>query len=114
MKGNTNVFGGNQHKLPDQERQLQIYFSAQYFSLKCGSMMARFSFPILKTDVKCFGEDCYLLTFGIASVLISIAVLILLAGSSFYTHVESNGNMLVKVFGCIKVMKIISIIFYLN
>jgi solute carrier family 15 oligopeptide transporter 1 len=104
IKGNTNVFGGNQHKLPEQERQLQIYFSSQYFALKCGSMLARFTFPILREDVKCFGsDDCYSLTFGIPMVIMLLALVAFLCGSSFYTHVPTNGNVLIKLFLCIKV-----------
>lgn len=104
IKANTNVFGGNQHKLPEQERQLRIFFSSQYFALKCGSTLARFSFPMLKEDVQCFGnDDCYALTFGIASCSICVAVLVFLSGSSHYFHVPSHGNMILKVFNCIKV-----------
>lgn len=104
IKGNTNVFGGNQHKLPEEARQLQIYFSAQYFALKCGSFLARFTYPIMKEDVKCFGEnDCYLLAFGVAAFFVGLAVTVLIFGNSHYIHVQSSGNMLVKVFSCIKV-----------
>jgi solute carrier family 15 oligopeptide transporter 1 len=104
IKGNTNVFGGNQHKLPEEARQLQIYFSAQYFALKCGSFLARFTYPIMKDDVKCFGgNDCYLLAFGVATIFVGLAVITLISGSSHYIHVQSNGNMLLKVFNCIKV-----------
>lgn len=104
IKSNTNVFGGNQHKLPEQEHQLQIYFSAQYFALKCGSLLARFSFPMIKDDVRCFGnDDCYALTFGLGFISLLIATSVLLCGNSFYIHLPSNGNMLVKVINCIKV-----------
>lgn len=104
IKGNTNVFGGNQHKLPDEARQLQIYFSAQYFALKCGSFLARFTYPIMKEDVKCFGnDDCYALAYGVATIFVLLAVLALISGKSYYIHVQSNGNMLLKVFNCIKV-----------
>lgn len=103
IKGNTNVFGANQHKMPEQERQLQIYFSSQYFALKCGSLLARFSFPMIKEDVKCFGsDDCYALTFGIAATFVLLALIVLTFGNSHYRHVPSHGNMLLKVANCIK------------
>lgn len=103
IKGNTNVFGANQHKMPEQERQLQIYFSSQYFALKCGSLLARFSFPMIKEDVKCFdSDDCYALTFGIAASFIFLALIVFVCGYSYYRHVPSHGNMILKVANCIK------------
>ncbi|CAG9803481.1 unnamed protein product [Chironomus riparius] len=103
IKGNTNVFGGNQHKLPEEERQLQTFFSSQYFALKCGSLLARFTMPILREDVKCLGKnDCYTLTFGVPAIMLFCALLVLLMGSRYYLHVPSNGNVFLKVLKCIK------------
>lgn len=106
IKGNTNVFGGNQHKLPEEERQLQVFFSVQYFALKCGSLLARFTMPIIRADVKCFGrDDCYSLTFAVPVVFLLSALFVLLIGHTKYIHVESNGNVLLKVMRCMKVKR---------
>lgn len=105
IKANTNVFGGNQHKLPEEAHQLQVYFSTQYFAVKCASLLARFTFPIFSEDVKCFGEnDCYMLAFLVASAFVGLAITALVCGHTQYIHVSSNGNMMLKLFNCIKVI----------
>lgn len=104
LKNNLNAFGGGQHKLPEQKKQLERYFSVQYFGVKCGSFLARIFFPMLREDVKCFGkDDCYSLTFGIPTVIMMISLIIFLCGRNEYVKIEPNGNMVVKVVKCIKV-----------
>lgn len=103
LKNNLNAFGGGQHVLPEQKRQLETYFSVQYFGVKCGSFLARLIFPIIRADVKCFGnDDCYLLTFGIPAVIMAFATFIFLLGTSKYKILKPNGNMIVKVIQCMK------------
>lgn len=98
------AFGGNQYKLPEQADQLQRYFSLQIFFIKLGSFTARFTNPILKEDVKCFGmNDCYPLAFGTGAIAMAIGFLVFLSGKSFYTHKPPAGNMLVRVSECVMV-----------
>lgn len=103
LKNNLNAFGGGQHKLPEQKRQLETYFSVQYFGVKCGSLLARLIFPMIRADVKCFGnEDCYSISFGVPAVIMLFATIIFLIGTPKYKILKPNGNMIVKVSQCIK------------
>ena len=102
IKSNQNVFGGNQFKLPEDEAQINSYFSLQYFFSKCGTLLGQIVIPILRHDVQCFGmKDCYPLAFGLPAIVMLVAFFILLCGNSFYTHVPPNENMFVKVCRCI-------------
>lgn len=60
--------------------------------------------PILKEDVKCFGQDdCYPLAFGGAAIGVLLSFIVFMCGSSFYTRKPPGGNMLVKVSKCVMV-----------
>lgn len=104
IKSNLNTFGGNQFKLPDQSAQLSSFFSIQYFAVKCGSTVARLTFPIIREDVKCFGmNDCYPLAFLLPAVAMLVATFVLIWGRKSYAEEAPNGNMFIKSFGCILV-----------
>lgn len=103
-RANITAFGGNQYKLPEQSKQLALYFSLQIFAIKLGSMTGRLMNPILKEDVKCFGQnDCYPLAFGAGFIGMSLALILFLSGYSFYIRKPPGGNMLVKVSKCVMV-----------
>jgi len=96
------AFGGDQFKLPEQERQLQTFFSVFYFSINAGSLISTFITPIFRQDIQCFGDDtCYSLAFGVPAVLMLIATGILVMGKSQYIHKPPQGSVLTKVFGSI-------------
>lgn len=104
IRTNLNVFGANQYKLPEQASQLTFYFTLQYLALKSGSVLGRLTLPMLRKEVQCFGSDgCYPLAFGAAGTAIFIGAIFFAIGSSSYVKKPPSGNMLVKVFGCIKV-----------
>ena len=42
------AFGGDQFKLPEQQRQLQTFFSIFYFSINAGSLISTFITPIFR------------------------------------------------------------------
>ena len=112
LKNNLNAFGGAQHKLPEQKKQLERYFSVQYFGVKCGSFLSRILFPIVREDIKCFGKnDCYSMTFGIPMTIMVISTVIFLIGSSSYIKNKPNGNMLVMVVKCVKVGRVELVLF---
>lgn len=75
IKPCVSAFGGDQFKLPEQERYLGYFFSLFYFSINAGSLISTFLTPILRADVKCFGEnDCYSLAFGVPGMLMITSI----------------------------------------
>lgn len=104
IRVNLSIFGANQYKLPAQAAQLSVYFTLQYFVLKCGSIIGRLATPILRQDVKCFGmNDCYSLSFGVTALAMFVGLLILVCGNSSFVKKPPSGNMLIKVFKCFQV-----------
>jgi len=96
------AFGGDQFQLPQQERQLQSFFSVFYFSINAGALISTFLTPILRQDVHCFGETtCYSLAFGIPAILMFVATLIIILGKPLYRINPPQGNILTKVVGSI-------------
>jgi len=96
------AFGGDQFKIPEQERQLQTFFSVFYFSINAGSLLSTFITPIIREDVQCFGDDtCYSLAFGIPALLMFIATVIIIIGKPMYTMKPPQGNIIPTVFGSI-------------
>lgn len=68
------AFGGDQFTLPQQEDQLQKFFSIFYFAINSGSFVSTFLTPLLR-EVKCFDEDsCYSLAFGVPAMLMILAI----------------------------------------
>ncbi|KAG1683561.1 Solute carrier family 15 member 1 [Nymphon striatum] len=69
IKPCVSTFGGDQFE-PNQVSQLEKFFSVFYFAINAGSLISMFITPILRADVKCFGEDsCFPLAFGVPAVL---------------------------------------------
>jgi len=96
------AFGGDQFKMPEQERQLQTFFSVFYFAINAGSLISTFMTPAIREDVKCFGDDtCYSLAFGIPAILMAVATVIIIVGKPLYVMKPPQGNILPKVFGTI-------------
>lgn len=75
IKPCVSAFGGDQFVRPQQDRQLEAFFSVFYFSINAGSLISTFITPILREDVYCFGKDsCYPLAFGVPAILMIVAV----------------------------------------
>lgn len=75
IKPCVSSFGGDQFVLPQQSLQLQQFFSFFYFSINSGSMISTFLTPVLRNDVKCFGENnCFSLAFGVPAILMIVSV----------------------------------------
>ncbi|KAK6629287.1 hypothetical protein RUM43_003104 [Polyplax serrata] len=101
IKPCVSAFGGDQFVLPEQEDQLQKFFSIFYFAINSGSFISTFLTPILR-EIPCFGNDnCYSLAFGVPAVLILLAIVIYFGGKKFYTIKKPEGNVVVKVAKCI-------------
>ena len=52
------AFGGDQFVRPQQERQLEQFFSVFYFSTNAGCLISTFLTPYLPENVHCFGVEC--------------------------------------------------------
>ncbi|XP_032527028.2 peptide transporter family 1 [Danaus plexippus] len=102
IKPCVSAFGGDQFKLPEQERYLGYFFSLFYFAINAGSLISTFLTPILRADVHCFGEnDCYSLAFGVPGVLMIVSIIFFVAGKRLYVTKTPTGNVLAKVSKCI-------------
>lgn len=102
LRGNITAFGGNQYKLPEEQKSLQLFFSYQIMFIKAGALVSRIFSPVMRQDVKCFGaDDCYPFAFGFTSVMMLLAFLTIFAGRTFYTHREVKDNVFKKICGCV-------------
>ena len=69
------AFGGDQFVRPQQDTQLEKFYSIVCFTASAGSLISIFVTPILREDVKCFGSDsCYPLAFGVPALLMVFSV----------------------------------------
>ncbi|XP_070506675.1 peptide transporter family 1-like isoform X2 [Chironomus tepperi] len=102
LRGNLSAFGGNQFKLPEDSKNLQLFFSVQFMFFNGGALLSRIFSPILRQDVKCFGsDDCYPVAFGMTLVTMSLGFLTIYAGKRHYVHRPVTDNVFMKVCGCV-------------
>ncbi|XP_024862753.1 solute carrier family 15 member 2 [Kryptolebias marmoratus] len=94
------AFGGDQF---DEEhlKERQKFFSIFYMSINAGSLLSTLITPILRGGVKCFGEDCYALAFGVPAALMMVALVVFIAGSGMYKRNPPQGNILLQVGNCV-------------
>ncbi len=75
IKPCVSAFGGDQFVRPQQERQLEQFFSVFYFSINAGSLISTYVTPYLREKVHCFGdESCFPLAFGVPAILMIVAL----------------------------------------
>ena len=92
------AFGGDQFELPDQERQLQRYFSVLHFIINAAALIGMFMSPVLREDVYCFGdESCFSLAFGVSGLLTAFSLVMLVVGKGSYKMVPPQGSSFVKL-----------------
>ncbi|XP_039286063.1 peptide transporter family 1 [Nilaparvata lugens] len=102
IKPCVSSFGGDQFMVPQQEMQLQQFFSIFYFSINVGSMFGTLISPILRQDVHCLGEEsCFPLAFALPAFLMVVAIVIFVLGKRFYLIRKPGGNVLIRMCGCI-------------
>ncbi|RNA30350.1 solute carrier family 15 member 2-like [Brachionus plicatilis] len=97
IKPCVSAFGGNQFK-PSQTRYLENFFSVFYLSINVGSTLATILTPIFRSDVKCFGNDCYPLAFGVPALFMLVAIFLFLLGTPFYVRskVQKGKNIILQ------------------
>ncbi|KAL3055939.1 hypothetical protein OYC64_018610 [Pagothenia borchgrevinki] len=94
------AFGGDQF---DEEHgsERQKFFSIFYMSINAGSLLSTVITPVLRSDVQCFGGDCYALAFGVPAALMIVALVVFTVGSGMYKMSPPQGNILLEVCNCI-------------
>jgi len=96
------AFGGDQFARPQQNKQLEQFFSIFYFAINAGSLISTFLTPILREDVECFGQStCFPLAFGVPAVLMIVAVVVFFSGKWLYKIHPAEGNVMVDVSRCV-------------
>ncbi|KAG8230076.1 hypothetical protein J437_LFUL009195 [Ladona fulva] len=98
IKPCVSSFGGDQFVLPEQEKQQKQFFSVFYFAINSGSLISTFLTPVLRQDVKCFGETtCYFIAFGVPAIFMLVALALFLVGKSMYTMKKPEGNLMLRL-----------------
>lgn len=70
----VSAFGGDQFVRPDQESQLNKFFSWFYVAINAATLLAVVVTPLLREDVHCFGDaSCFPLAFGAPALAVVIA-----------------------------------------
>ncbi|GAB1869931.1 Solute carrier family 15 member 1 [Camponotus japonicus] len=100
IKPCVSAFGGDQFILPQQERQLALFFSLFYFSINTGSLISTLLTPVIR-DTECFGDECFSLAFLIPAILMIVSIVIFVSGKRMYKIVQPTGNLIVTVSKCI-------------
>ena len=68
------AFGGDQFVRPQQERQLEQYFSIIYCMFNAGSILGTYVPPYLREKVSCFGDrSCFPVAFGVPTIVMIVA-----------------------------------------
>ena len=56
----------------------------------------------MRSDIKCFGNDCYPLAFGIPTIIMLIGIIVFFSGTPFYKKDSiKKENIIIKTIGCI-------------
>ncbi|XP_071941747.1 solute carrier family 15 member 1-like [Antedon mediterranea] len=100
IKPCVSAFGGDQF-IGGEVEMLQKFFAVFYFTINAGSVLSTFITPILRSDVQCFGEDCYFLAFGVPAVLMCISLFIFVLGRKKYKQFPPTGNIIGQVISAI-------------
>ncbi|CAL4124696.1 unnamed protein product, partial [Meganyctiphanes norvegica] len=95
------AYVGNLFVVICKPREDLQYFAAFEDHINAGSLISTFITPILRDDVKCYGDDCYALAFGVPAILMAIATALFVFGSSLYKKVSPQGNIMMEVTSCI-------------
>ncbi|XP_011636096.1 solute carrier family 15 member 1-like isoform X1 [Pogonomyrmex barbatus] len=94
------AFGGDQFVIPQQEKQLAMFFSLFYFSINTGSLISTLLTPVIR-ETKCFNDDCYFVAFLVPAVLMITSIVIFVLGKRLYKMINPTGNLIIKVSKCV-------------
>lgn len=69
------ALGGDQFQRPQQNKQLDRFYSAIYMALKFAYLCGAALTPVLRNNVKCFDNDhCFPLAFGVPGSFIVLSI----------------------------------------
>lgn len=69
------AFGGDQFRLPQQEKHLLNFTTQFMIAVNVGALISTFLTPELRQDVHCFGKKtCFPLAFGVPAMLMLCAI----------------------------------------
>ncbi|CAH1390403.1 unnamed protein product [Nezara viridula] len=95
-------FGADQFIIPEQNHELDEFFSLFYWCINVGSVIACFTSPLIRSQVHCFGNiHCYSLAFTISTSTIVLALAIITMGKKWYTIKEAHHNVVSQFFCCL-------------
>ncbi|XP_063547682.1 uncharacterized protein LOC134755134 [Cydia strobilella] len=95
------AFGGEQFRLPEEERQVQRFFSTFYCTVNVGGFMGMVLTPALRRGVMCYGDDtCYALGFAFPTLLVLLSIFIFAAGRGWYKIKQPRENVTLKFVSC--------------
>nr|CAB3266111.1 solute carrier family 15 member 2-like [Phallusia mammillata] len=100
IKPCVSAFGGDQFEA-EQENYRRRFFSLFYFAINAGSLVSTFVSPLIRDEVKCFGDDCYALAFGIPAILMVVAIFLFLIGTPWYKRVMPSDKIFFMASKCV-------------
>uniref|UniRef100_A0A8C0UA04 Solute carrier family 15 member 2 n=1 Tax=Cyanistes caeruleus TaxID=156563 RepID=A0A8C0UA04_CYACU len=97
IKPCVSAFGGDQFE--EEHTSERSKFFSIFGVSRCNDLLLFLT--SFSGDVKCFGEDCYALAFGVPAALMVLALVVFIAGSGLYRKTPPQGNVLLEVCKCI-------------
>ena len=96
------AFGGDQF-IKGQEKQLDSFFSIFYLIINFGAFLGSILTPVLRSDVKCFNDECYPVAFALPTLLMFVSIIFFVAGKSLYhfKNVDRSKNLFKNIAFCI-------------
>ncbi|XP_023787046.1 solute carrier family 15 member 2 [Cyanistes caeruleus] len=99
IKPCVSAFGGDQFEEEHTSERSKFFSIFGVVSSRCNDLLLFLT--SFSGDVKCFGEDCYALAFGVPAALMVLALVVFIAGSGLYRKTPPQGNVLLEVCKCI-------------
>jgi len=95
------TYGAQQYQ-PTEVKSIALFFNLYYFVFNCGTITSRFISPILRREVKCFGnDDCFPLAFGIPGIFMILVTVLTIAANRYSQTHQASGTTLLNVIAVI-------------
>lgn len=101
LKPLNRTYGAFQYH-PSEVKSIALFFVLYYFVYNIGSIISRLVSPVLRQDVKCFGnDDCFTAAFGISGICMILVALLTIIANRYSETVQADGSSLLNIFACI-------------